>query len=236
MIGSVIGVDGCPGGWLAVQYCPRSKELLWSVHRSFDELLSSHPGAVCIAIDIPIGLREDGQPRRCDLEARRVLAPKRASSVFPAPDRRWLGAKSYQTALTLARQHTGKGISKQAFGIYPKISEVDALMSPALQDRIVEVHPEVCFWALAGQHAMANAKRSLEGFEERRVLLSAEFQGVHVPSREETASLAPPACPDDVLDALAACWTAFRHATGASGRLPSSPQLDPKGLRMEMVY
>src|SRR5258708_162894 len=38
--------------------------------------------AVVIAIDIPIGLTDHG-PRRCDLDARRHLGPKRGTSVFP---------------------------------------------------------------------------------------------------------------------------------------------------------
>lgn len=79
----VVGVDGCPGGWLAVQYYPQSKELLPFVHEGFNERLTSHSHAVCIAVDIPIRLREDGQARACDVEARKLLGPRR-SSVFPA--------------------------------------------------------------------------------------------------------------------------------------------------------
>jgi predicted RNase H-like nuclease len=50
-------------------------------------------GIVAAGIDIPIGLTASG-PRSCDLEARRLLGPRR-SSVFPAPAREVLRAWSY---------------------------------------------------------------------------------------------------------------------------------------------
>jgi hypothetical protein len=57
-------------------------------------------------------------------------------------------------------------------------------MMPELQQRIFEVHPEVCFWKLAGR-PLANSKRKAAGFEERWTLLSAAFSGVHIPERRE---------------------------------------------------
>jgi predicted RNase H-like nuclease len=39
---------------------------------------------------------------------------------------------------------------------------------------------------------------------------------------------------DDVLDALAAMWTAERVLAGTAVRLPENPPVDDVGLRMEM--
>ena len=83
---------------------------------------------------------------------------------------------------------------------------------------------------------MAHYKATPEGFEERRKLLSAALGKVPIPSLDEARSYARPAQPDDVLDAIAAAWTASRFAQVQSGRLPVSPPRDSKGLRMEMVY
>jgi predicted RNase H-like nuclease len=231
----VVGVDGCSGGWLTIRYDPVQARIAARVLSSFQEILACYSEASCIAIDIPIGLREDCQPRVCDLEARKVLGPRR-NSVFPAPDRRLLTSGSYTEAA--ARSHTlcRKGISKQAFAIYPRIAEVDRIMTPELQARVVEVHPEVCFWALGGRRPMAHYKATPEGFEERRKLLSAALEKVPIPSLDEAKSCARPAQSDDVLDAIAAAWTASRFAQGQSGRLPVNPPRDSKGLRMEMVY
>ena len=184
-------------------------------------------------MDIPIGLAE-GEPRRCDVEARRVLGPRR-SSVFPAPDPRVAGAPTYEGALALSRSLTGAGISKQGFAISAKVAEVNRAMAPALQARVIEVHPEVGFWALAGGRPMAHAKGTPEGYEERRALL-ADGLGVEIWSRDEARRVAQPASPDDALDAIVAAWTARRWAAGRASRLPPDPSVDARGLRMEIVY
>jgi predicted RNase H-like nuclease len=41
---------------------------------------------------------------------------------------------------------------------------------------------------------------------------------------------------DDIIDALAALWTAERIARGEARMLPPQPPVDEMGLRMEMVY
>ncbi len=227
----VVGVDGCPGGWVAVAYDDEARTLTPAIHRSFSALLAAYPDAARIGVDIPIGLAE-GKPRRCDVEARRVLGP-RWSSVFPAPDRRVVAVPAYEAASALARCLTGKGISKQAHAIYPKVLEVNSVLTPALQARVVEVHPEVSFWALAGR-PMEYAKKRAEGFEERRALL-AEALGIAIPERRAARAWARPAGADDVLDAIVAAWSAGRDARGQSGRSPDVAQVDGRGLRMEIV-
>jgi len=184
-------------------------------------------------VDIPIGLVE-GEPRRCDMEARKIIGAK-GSSVFPAPDPRLITATSYEQASTRARTLTGKGISVQVFGIFPKILEVNWTLTPAQQDRVFEVHPEVSFWALAGRRPMAFSKGKPEGYLERKRLL-ADALGVTISERAEAFKLARPASPDDVLDAIVAAWTARRRVEGRAERLPPEPQIDGRGLRMEIVY
>ena len=77
----VVGVDGCPGGWLAMAFDGSSIEPHF--HPTFSELVQRYSDVGCIAIDIPIGLSSTGA-RACDLAARRLLG-RRRSSVFPAP-------------------------------------------------------------------------------------------------------------------------------------------------------
>jgi predicted RNase H-like nuclease len=40
---------------------------------------------------------------------------------------------------------------------------------------------------------------------------------------------------DDILDAMAACWTAERVRRGVGLRLPEGVVVDSRGLRMEIV-
>ncbi len=156
----VVGVDGCPGGWVAIEWDTEAKTLTPLVHTSIAALLEAHADAEAIGIDIPIGLAE-GKPRGADVEARRVLEHRR-SSVFPAPDPRLLDAANYAEAGTLSRSLTGKGLSKQSHAIFSKVAEVNRALTPEMQDRVFEVHPEVSFWALAGR-PMGHSKSKPEG-------------------------------------------------------------------------
>jgi hypothetical protein len=61
---------------------------------------------------------------------------------------------------------------------------------------------------------MEYKKSRPEGYEERRALLVSELDGVTIPSRREAGRLVRSAEADDVLDAIAAAWTAHRFATG----------------------
>jgi predicted RNase H-like nuclease len=230
----VVGVDGCKGGWLAISYDLLANTLTPTCHADFANVIASYPGAACIAVDIPIGLTT-ANARECDREARRVLTRLRGSSVFPAPDPRIVNATTYQEASTLSRSLTGKGVSAQAFGIYKKVSDVNRLMTPALQARIVEVHPEVCFWAMAGMQPLEYPKRTPAGFEERRALLMAT-ERFEMSTRREAQRWVQGIAADDALDAIAAAWSAIRFAEGQASRLPLNPSIDDNGLRMEMVY
>jgi predicted RNase H-like nuclease len=104
-------------------------------------------------------------------------------------------------------------------------------MTTELQGRVIEVHPEVCFWALNGGAPVMTRKRSPAGEEERLALLSTAFG-------DQLATIDVPAgaARDDLLDACAAAWTAWRFATGQHKSLPEHPPLDSRGLRMEIVY
>lgn len=229
----VVGVDGCPGGWIAVAYDLESGTLSPGIHLSFQNVLKTYQSARVITVDIPIGLAVNSA-RACDKEARKALALK-GSCVFPAPDPRLLDYEPYEAANAKSRELLKKGLSIQSYSLFPKVSEVKALMSPGLQEIVFEIHPELCFWAIAGGRPMDHPKRKVEGYEERRALLSQEF-GCDLWSRSRAFSVARPAKPDDLLDAVAAAWTARRIAEGTEGRLPEAPEKDANGLRMEMVF
>ena len=167
------GVDGCPAGWLFVALLP-SRKICWGLVRTLDELVETANDSDRIFVDIPIGLPDGPGQRQCDVAARKVLGPRR-NSVFPAPVREVFGATSFAQAQLLSRTAAGKGISKQAFAISPKIEQVDALFRrcPRARRLIREVHPEVCFWALAGGSPMAEKKDEVQGYSDRVDVLRA---------------------------------------------------------------
>ena len=140
-----------------------------------------------VAIDIPIGLPESG-PRRADIEARRRVGPRR-NSVFPAPARAVLGAPTYAEACARSRQVSGKAISRQLFNILGKIAEVDALVTPRVQERLVEMFPEWSLTVLAGA-PMSHPKSKAAGVAERTAVLGAAFghRGARRPPAPPAAS------------------------------------------------
>lgn len=89
----MVGVDGCPGGWVAIAFDLAAKSLTAQVHASFRQVLDAYPDVAAVGVDIPIGPSE-GAPRACDVAARKVLLHRR-SSVFPAPDPRVLFEPTY---------------------------------------------------------------------------------------------------------------------------------------------
>jgi predicted RNase H-like nuclease len=78
------GADGCRDGWIVVRETRPGRALSWQVIPSLQVLFEGPNAPTILAIDIPIGLPERGA-RVCDIAARALLGPGRASSVFPAP-------------------------------------------------------------------------------------------------------------------------------------------------------
>ena len=229
---TVVGVDGCKAGWVAALVEPSTPAISFAVFSTFAALLRALGDAAAIAIDIPIGLH-DGT-RECDVLARKFIGP-RSASVFPAPCHSVLACPDYASARTVSIATTGKSLSAQAFAITPKIREVDTAMSPGLQERVREAHPEACFTAIHGT-PMQFSKRTPAGFEERRATLEAALPGLALPALTEASRLFRGTAADDILDAAALAWSARRLADGTCVSLPATPSVDARGLRMEVIY
>lgn len=231
--GVVGGVDGCPGGWICVLLDRESRALSPLLCRSSGDLMAIDPEPIVLAIDIPIGLT-DASARECDLLARKRLGPRR-SSVFPAPIRPALAAVTQRGADAITREVAGRGINGRAWGLYRRVLSIDLLIGPEQQLRCVEVHPELSFLALNGEVPLAYSKRDPAGVAERRALIEASF-GPGCFARLREAIPTGEAADDDLLDAMAACWTSDRIAEGTARRIPDHPLTDSRGLRMEMWY
>jgi len=201
----VAGVDGYRKGWVAVSLDP-SGDVQVSTHPTFTEVLSLR--AKVIAVDIPIDPPGLGA-RATDAGARAFVGPDRASSVFPTPPRASLEARTFAEANEIARTISGKGISQQAFALGRKILEVHALAE--VDERVIEMHPEVSFRALAGG-PLADSKHTPEGLERRRALLASA--GIVLPG---AVGGVPEA---DLLDAAAGAWTAARYSRGDAQAFP----------------
>ena len=233
-----IGVDGCRGGWLAVRI-NESGTCGAEVYTDFAELWAGCQDASLILIDIPIGLKEQGREERlCDKIARKKLGPDRGRSVFPAPCRPAFSGRTFTEAGDINERMTGRRLSQQTWAILPKIKEIDdfLLSNPTAHGQIREVHPEVCFWALARQRAMQYAKTKETGFEERYgVLVSFYPPSAQVVYQVLSGYQRKQVKKDDVLDALVAAVTAWLGKNGLLS-IPEQHEKDARKLAMEMVY
>jgi predicted RNase H-like nuclease len=225
----VAGVDGGRAGWVCFKV--EVPSLATSVEVvDLPSLLKNRPSDLaCLGIDIPIGLLD--RPRACDLAARKLLGQPRGSSVFPAPCRAALQAETYEQASAINEEKGGKGLSRQAWGIAPKIRQVDDALTQDCQQWAFEVHPEVCFWALNHHRPMAHNKKTELGRRKRLKLLRTEFPDIerHLSSRPQRVGKG------DLLDAAAAAWTALRLHRGEAGCV-CPPERDEQGRLVTIFY
>jgi predicted RNase H-like nuclease len=236
----VAGADGCRKGWACVLIdAETGRPERAFIAPTFAEIVAMKKIGQ-IAVDIPIGIPDftGAGGRGCDRALRRQIG-ERQSSVFSVPARAALAETDYVRACDAALAHSDpqRKVSKQCFHIFPKIREVDTVMSPEAQARIVESHPEGAFWAMNGEQPLTEPKKVKSksyapGLDlRRRLLVKAGFPADFLAASRFRRS---DAGEDDFLDACACAWTARRVLRGEAHRFPDDPMIDSKGLRMEI--
>jgi predicted RNase H-like nuclease len=230
---NAVGIDGCRAGWVIASRDDQEISLtIIPQLRDLNDLL--HPNA-SVMIDMPIGLTDGPSVRDCDALARQKLRPHRSSSVFGVPARQVTRCTDYSQANALSRELSGKGISKQAFHLFPKIRELDDwLLSRERKGRWSECHPEVAFASLNSGQALRESKKTKAGSQARQKLLAelGEFQPAV--ERALTAYRRKDVLADDLLDALVCLLTAERKPNDR-WHLPEDAPADERGLTMEIV-
>lgn len=230
------GVDGCRSGWFVVRVSPDGS-LRYCVAESIEDVVAGAAETDRVFIDIPIGLPNDEHERRCDKEARAILKAPRASSVFRAPVRTVFTARDHKHAGDLSAEVTGKRLTQQAWGIVPKIRQVDEMLRGSAKARRIvrEIHPEVCFWGLAGK-AMLRRKQRMPGFDERLAVLNRLWPAIgKLVDCVLRYTLRKDVARDDILDAVVAALVACQPDSELR-TVPSTPEIDECGLPMEMVF
>ncbi|WP_421725993.1 DUF429 domain-containing protein [Bauldia sp.] len=232
----VAGVDGCRAGWAVVfRALDGRAPPVFAVVPTFRALLDDPRQPATIAVDMPIGLPDRvGRGGRGPESAVRPLLGQRQSSVFSVPSRAAVMADDYGEACrrALATSDPPRKVSKQCFHLFPKIREIDALITPALEARVFESHPEVAFWRLNDEAAMASPKKikgrvNPYGIAERAALL-----GRHGFDRGFLDQPLPRGVGrDDLIDAAVLAVIAERIVRDEAVSFPADPRRDSKGLR-----
>lgn len=122
------GIDGCKGGWLCVglncggEHCAFVADDIRCAYRK----MKARKAKVAL-IDIPVGLSDNAEERKCDKCARKFVG-KRRSSVFKIPCRQAMDEyKKFgkDAGKKKSREITGGPLSSQTWAIASKIAEVD---------------------------------------------------------------------------------------------------------------
>ncbi|HEY3516647.1 MAG TPA: DUF429 domain-containing protein [Gammaproteobacteria bacterium] len=239
----VLGLDGCKRGWVGVRLdLDQAAAPAARFYRTFGEALPDSDRPAVIAVDMPIGFLDVAERggRLCERLARQRLGPRR-SSVFSAPTRAALvHGSDYAAALDANRGGGEIGLSRQCFHLIPKLVEIDTLMTPVLQRRVRESHPELVFTVLNAGRPMRFGKKTRSGRAERiRVLERAgEAYGLNrefLDPRAHVGLRGGGVARDDLVDAAAVALAATRIARGEALSLPPSAPRDSKRLKMEIV-
>lgn len=246
LVGKIVGVDGCRGGWLATSYAPITPDSFAaeqlsietpgcltsvSMYTTIHDLWHDHQDATGILIDMPIGLPDD-RTRLVEPAARGQL-PGKASSVFSVPCRQAVFASSYARACDINQAKLGKRLSLQAWYICPKICELDRLLQSSQQAASVvrEAHPELAFAQLRGK-PLKYSKKLAAGHSERLEILvqyRPELADLYAMSLKRWLRREVQA--DDILDAMALLVT----LNGDHQTLLASSSVDDTGLEMNLI-
>lgn len=217
-----IGLDGIPGGWIAVYL--QGKRHRFHYAATVDRLLDvPYERAM---IDIPIGLPLRGY-RDCDRAAKEIIG---SSAFLGARFNVWT-FQSYKAANAYYRRVRDTCVSQQLWHLRTKLKEINETITSKKQNRLQECHPELVFWRLNRRHPLPS-KKTLQG-RSRRLQLLKQY-GVSRIEEWLEQRYGTGIRRDDLIDACA-CALAARDRN-ANNRLPlGSPQID-RGIRMEIWY
>jgi predicted RNase H-like nuclease len=224
---AVLGVDGWRGTWVGARLEGRAVTLL-----ALPDVAAvlAVPDVDVVAIDMPIGLSDDGV-RACDVAARaRLRGLGAGSSVFPTPVRAVLATDDYAEARALSRAATDppRAPSAQAFQLVKAIRALDDALGEPPLEHVLEVHPELAFRSLDSR--VRDPKGTARGLVQRLTALRT------VMDVDAALLSAPPRVPAvDALDACAAAWSGRRIADGVAESVGDGAR-DRRGRPMRISW
>lgn len=236
---SSVGIDGCRGGWIAVNIMDTGFEV--ELYKSIEEICSKYADSNSLLVDMPIGLPEDVKDIRPDSKARTYLSG-RTSCIFNTPCRQAVYEEEYFKASQINKDYLGKGLSKQSFAISNQIREIDEFLKkvPEFKGKLRESHPEICFAVLATKDdfylPLYNSKHAEDGFWDRVEVLE-EF---YDQTREFVSYISShPVLMShqvDCMDALCLAVSGLLGLNNGFTSIPDAPAKDARDLNMEIVY
>ena len=217
----VFGIDGCKAGWILAEEIHKN-ELNVTLFKSLSQLEILTKNEATVGIDIPLQIHDKGF-RKADSEARALLK-SRASSIFSAPAKKTLLAKTYKDACEVNFSVCGKKISKQTWFLFKKIKEARSLFCKKENYlKLYEVHPELSFMAMNNMKVLEYGKKTIEGFNFRYRLLKQvfplfDFREIRAKFKKKDVA------DDDILDAVAVLWSTQKIIDKIASYVPKDPE------------
>ena len=190
---------------------------------TFVDVVDQKPSYSVIALNAPVGGLNQAKTggRRCDQEARLLLG-RRGAAVKSAP---------VQVDSRAGIDLLPSNLDAISQTLLPRYQEVANEMAPYRQRTIYEVNAELSFYQLNNEVPMQWGKHSEKGIEERKSILEAKMPGFSRIIETEVTG----ATLSHLLDVAAILWTARRIFAKAVIRIPTDPEWDEQGVRMEIV-
>ncbi len=230
-----VGVDGCKGEWIAVAISGEAFEV--GKYKTIDEICDKYPAADALLIDIPIGLPEsrDEFLKRPDNELRARLG-KKSSSVFNTPFRQIVHAPDTRRAWELNRE-LGARQTPVSMALCKAIKQVDNFLQehPRWKNRLLESHPEYCFYLLNGQNSLDDSKLKEGGIESRLGILKGYFPDSQKVVDAYLKQNRFRKKTDDVVDALCLSIAGRLGLEWGFKTIPHTPCQDRTGLNMQIT-
>jgi len=226
------GVTPCPGGWLILPARLAGVTVIVEepmVVKTLLDVLEYKPKFEAAAIYAPVGFEDEpnGPYRPCDAEAKDLIGWPRSVAVKPVPSRAALRARTRAEAREIEPWLTNDDLRR-----FKWIREAEQNFQPFHQRNWFAAHPDLSFVVLNGDEPLKTSPYQPEGVLERMHLIKNKLPGV-----EDAVTRNPPAGAGQIhlLQAAGLLWTARRAAGRAINRLPTDPNWDTTGLRMELV-
>lgn len=232
-----VGVDWSESGWFAVAFDGSGFDHAEVFNEVGGVWAAYEETADRILVDVPVGLREDGQAERPPETAARAVLGPRASAVVTPPVREAARKRRYPAAERVTERKTGASLSEAAFAASDAVVAVDELLAEVSEARAAfrEAHPEVCFRAFAGT-TLDHAATVAAGYAERmRALATFDRDAPPVVQSAAEATAGSSLQVHDVLNAVVLAYAAA-PGPGELRTLPADPPTDATGLPMAYTY
>lgn len=229
-----VGVDGCKGEWIAAAISGDWFEV--SKYKTIDEICAKYQDADAVLIDIPIGLPESRSEalKRPDVELRKRLKEK-SSSVFNTPFRQIVYAPDIKKAWELNSELDGRQ-TPISMTLRKAVKQVDRFLQthPQWQNRLLESHPEYCFYLLNGKKPLGS-KLNEDGLKKRMEILNKFFANGQKVIDTYLGQYEFRKKTDDVIDALCLAVAGRMGLENGFETIPDTPYRDSTGLNMQIV-